>query len=222
MLVLLSPAKTLNLDRPDATLDEALSSPVLIQEATAIVQILKGWSLAQTQARLQLSDALAAKVHAWHQAWTPEGDAVAGWTFRGDAFKSMDLPSLPHAPSLRPNIACAFFMACTDCSAPGSIHARALEKRAVVSRHSLQEHGLLEKAPSASGDRMRGCLEEGSLFEFGQCGVWRRCLAWHPVERVVTCALERRNGTLKAISSFAKPPVAPWRDTSFFTTSKPH
>ena len=65
----------------------------------------------------------------------------------------------------------------------GSIHARALgDGRAVVSRLGLQQHGLLlEKASSASGDGMRGCPgKRFAHFEFGQCGVWRRCLAWRP------------------------------------------
>ena len=209
MLVLLSPAKTLNPDRPDATLDEALSSPVLIQEATAIVQTLKGWSLAQTQAQLHLSDALATKVHAWHQAWTPEGDAVAGWTFRGDAFKSMDLPSLPHAP-----LFAAQHRLCILHGVYGLL--RPLDRFMPV-RLEMGERWCHDTAfkNMASFWKKRlpqvvtecaDALEEGSLIlnlasaEYGD-------VALHgiPVERVVTCAfLERRNGTLKAISSFAK------------------
>lgn len=209
MLVLLSPAKTLNPDRPGAALDQTLSSPVLIKEATDIVKALKGWSLAQTQAQLHLSDALATKVHAWHQAWTPEGDAVAGWTFRGDAFKSMDLPSLPHKPLLasqrRLRILHGVYglLRPMDCFMPVRLemgerwcHDTAFNNMASFWKKRLPR--VVTECADALG--------EGSLIlnlasaEYGD-------VALHgvPAERVVTCAfLERRNGQLKAISSFAK------------------
>ena len=129
--------------------------------------------------------------------------------------QTMDLPSLPTSPSLRPNSACAFFMACTDCSAPWIDSCPCAWKWASggVTTQPSRTWLPLERAPSASGDRMRGCAGKGSHFEFGQCGVWRRCLAWRPCRtRRDVHLFERRNGQLKAISSFAKTARAPWRD----------
>ena len=209
MLVLLSPAKTLNPDRPDATLDEALSSPVLIQEATAIVQTLKGWSLAQTQAQLHLSDALATKVHAWHQAWTPEGDAVAGWTFRGDAFKSMDLPSLPHETLLAAQRRLCILHGVYGLLRPMDrfmpvrlemgerwCHDSAFNNMASFWKKRLPQV-VTECADALGKDSLILNLASAEYGDVALHGV--------PAERVVTCTfLERRNGQLKAISSFAK------------------
>ena len=77
-----------------------LSSPALLRDAQAIVSVLKTWTLEDTQRTLGLSDKLAATVHQWHQDWRADATAAAGWTFKGDAFKSLDLPSLP-ADALR-------------------------------------------------------------------------------------------------------------------------
>ena len=209
MLVLLSPAKTLTPDRPDATLDEALSSPLLLQEASDIVKALKGWSLTQTQAQLHLSDALATKVHAWHQAWTPEGDAVAGWTFRGDAFKSLDLPSLPHeslsAAQRRLLILHGVYgmLRPMDRFMPVRLEMgeRWCHDTAFNNMASFWKKRLPQVVTECADD-----LREGSLIlnlasaEYGDVAIHGV-----PAERVVTCAfLERRNGKLKAISSFAK------------------
>ena len=100
MLVLLSPAKTLSPSIPPfPAIQDNLTTPVAIEHAKAIVQRVSTWSLAQTQKELKLSDALAQRVFQWHQDWDPEAPFAAGWTFQGDAFKSLDLHSwiLPEA-----------------------------------------------------------------------------------------------------------------------------
>ena len=209
MLVLLSPAKTLNPDRPDAALDDALSTPLMIREASEIAETLKGWSLAQTQARLQLSDALAAKVHAWHQAWTPEGDAVAGWTFRGDAFKSMDLPSLPHVPLLaaqqRLRILHGVYGLLRPMDRFMPVRLEMGERWCHDTAFNNMASFWKKRLPQVVTE-CADALGEGSLIlnlasaEYGD-------VALHGVlaERVVTCTfLECRKGQLKVISSFAK------------------
>jgi cytoplasmic iron level regulating protein YaaA (DUF328/UPF0246 family) len=209
MLVLLSPAKTLNPDRPDAALEEALSPPQLIKEANDIVKTLKGWSLAQTQAQLHLSDALATKVHAWHQAWTPEGDAVAGWTFRGDAFKSMDLPSLPHEPLLASQDRLRILHGVYGLLRPmdrfmpvrlemGERWCHDTAFNNMASFWKIRLPPVVTECADALGKN--SLILNLASAEYGD-------IALHgvPAERVVTCAfLERRNGQLKAISSFAK------------------
>jgi len=209
MLVLLSPAKTLNPDRPDATLDEALSSPVLIQEATAIVQTLKGWSLAQTQAQLHLSDALAAKVHAWHQAWTPEGDAVAGWTFRGDAFKSMDLPSLPHETLLATQRRLCILHGVYGLLRPMDrfmpVRLEMGERWCHDSAFNNMASFWKKRLPKVVTECADALGKDSLILNLASAEYGDVALHGVPAERVVTCTfLERRNGQLKAISSFAK------------------
>jgi cytoplasmic iron level regulating protein YaaA (DUF328/UPF0246 family) len=94
MLVLLSPAKTLSPSLPILPdLRNELTTPLAIVHAQVLVERLSSWSLEETQKNLNLSDALAQRVFAWHQEWTAEGPYAAGWTFQGDAFKSLDLSS---------------------------------------------------------------------------------------------------------------------------------
>lgn len=94
MLVLLSPAKTLSPALPSVPeIQNNLTEPLALRHATAIVQHLSSWSLAKTQKELKLSDTLAQRVFEWHQTWNPASPFAAGWTFQGDAFKSLNLPS---------------------------------------------------------------------------------------------------------------------------------
>ena len=209
MLVLLSPAKTLDPQQPDASIDVALSSPEFLKEASDIVRTLKTWSLSQTQEQLHLSDALATKVHAWHRDWTSMGHAAAGWTFRGDAFKSLDFPTLPQetisASKERLRILHGVYglLRPLDRFMPVRLemgerwcHDKDFNNMATFWKNRLPK--VVTECADALG--------EGSVIlnlasaEYGD-------VALHgvPAERVVTCAfLERRNGQLKAISSFAK------------------
>ena len=36
---------------------------------------------------------MAKRAMEWHKSWQRQGGHAAGWTFQGDAFKSLDLPS---------------------------------------------------------------------------------------------------------------------------------
>ena len=93
MLILLSPAKTLNPTNPEAHSIEELTSPVFLNEVEKLTQALSQWDLTTTMARLKLSENMAKRAMEWHKSWQRQGGHAAGWTFQGDAFKSLDLPS---------------------------------------------------------------------------------------------------------------------------------
>ena len=61
-------------------------------DVATIVTALKTWSQEELAQRMKLSATLAEKVHRWHQGGSPI-PTTAGWTFKGDAFKSLDLAS---------------------------------------------------------------------------------------------------------------------------------
>ena len=90
----LSPAKTLVPSAPlTGQSDGTLTKAEALDVATSIVASLKTWSQEELAQRMKLSPALAEKVHRWHQDWQPDSACAAGWTFKGDAFKSLDLTS---------------------------------------------------------------------------------------------------------------------------------
>ena len=92
MLILLSPAKTLSPSAPPTSQSEGtLTKADGLDDATGIVASLKTWTQDELAQRMKLSPALAEKVHRWHQAWQPDSEFAAGWTFQGDAFKSLNL-----------------------------------------------------------------------------------------------------------------------------------
>lgn len=210
MLVLLSPAKTMSSNLPsNPMLHGATTAPALLNDASDIVAKLKTWSFEQTRTRLGLSDKLAQTVHAWHADWHPEGTATAGWTFRGDAFKSLDFPSLSpevilHAQQ-RLRILHAVYGALRpldqfmpvrlemaqrwchlpDCNSMGAFWKTRLPQEVECVSSNLKSSSHILNLASA---------------EYGE-------VALHGIspQRVVSCVfLEQRNGQLKAISSFAK------------------
>ena len=95
MLILLSPAKTLNPTNPSAEQHHnTLSDPVFLEHAKAFAKAMSAWDLSATMTNLKLSEPMGLRVMKWHEDWQDEGGHAAGWTFQGDAFKSLDLASL--------------------------------------------------------------------------------------------------------------------------------
>ena len=66
---------------------------MFLDQAEQLLDGLSSWDLSTTKKKLALSDNLAQKVHKWHQSWSRTGGHAAGWTFQGDAFKTLDLDS---------------------------------------------------------------------------------------------------------------------------------
>lgn len=102
MLILLSPAKTLHDPPPISShwIPEP-SQPFFQSEAQQWMTLLQGWDKSRLQRDMKLSPALAEKVNGWHQHWFEAKTSMAGWTFAGDAFKSLDFPTLTMEAQLR-------------------------------------------------------------------------------------------------------------------------
>lgn len=186
-----------------------MSSPQLIQEATDIVHALKTWSLAQTQKQLQLSDSLAAKVHAWHQAWQSQGDAAVGWTLRGDAFKSLDLPSLPHdclvESQRRLRILHGVYGALRPLDRFMPLRLEMGERWCHHPDHKNMASFWRARLPEVVIESANALGKDSIILNLASSEYGDVALHGIPDDRVVTCVfLERRNGQLKSISSFAK------------------
>lgn len=96
MLILLSPAKTLDFEPADRSLDGA--KPVLHAEAKKLAAIAKELSQAKVQSLMELSDQLAETAHGYLQGWKAKWDAKgtkpAVLAFRGDVYQGLDADSL--------------------------------------------------------------------------------------------------------------------------------
>ncbi|HBB55055.1 MAG TPA: peroxide stress protein YaaA [Hyphomonadaceae bacterium] len=100
MLILLSPAKSLNmapLQRPDIE----PTRPRLVEEITELAAIMKGVSVSQFAALMDLSVDLAALTHARAQAFDPngalEGAKPALFAFNGDVYRAFEADTLTPA-----------------------------------------------------------------------------------------------------------------------------
>ncbi len=99
MLFLLSPAKSLNFERPvPPELEAALTRPQFVAEAAELVEIMRGKSLAEVQALMDLSEPLAAlnveRYAAWRPRFTPGNSKPAVLAFDGDVYGGLDAASL--------------------------------------------------------------------------------------------------------------------------------
>jgi cytoplasmic iron level regulating protein YaaA (DUF328/UPF0246 family) len=97
MLLLLSPAKSLDYDTPTPPTVEA-SRPVFMGEAAALIAQLRTQSPSQIAALMALSDKLAALNVARYQAWRPRNTPVnskpAVLAFNGDVYDGLNAPTL--------------------------------------------------------------------------------------------------------------------------------
>ncbi|WP_042424935.1 peroxide stress protein YaaA [Comamonas granuli] len=100
MLILLSPAKSLDLDSP---LPDGLAQtqPPFLAQSAELIGLLRRLSPQQVASLMHLSDALAALNVARYAAWTPEGAPgsarPAVLTFNGDVYEGLDARSLDRA-----------------------------------------------------------------------------------------------------------------------------
>jgi cytoplasmic iron level regulating protein YaaA (DUF328/UPF0246 family) len=96
MLILLSPAKSLDLDSP-ATLTSA-TQPEFIAQAAQLVAQLKEFSPPQLAQLMGISDALATLNVARYASWSTQFSATnakqAVLTFNGDVYEGLNAPSL--------------------------------------------------------------------------------------------------------------------------------
>lgn len=99
MLIVLSPAKKLDYDTPvRTTLD---SEPCFLDEAAALIDVLRPLGRSELARLMKLSDALAGLNVERYQAWTADADPSrarqAVLAFNGDVYEGLDAASLSDA-----------------------------------------------------------------------------------------------------------------------------
>ena len=96
MLMLLSPAKSLDYETPP-TVDEH-TLPQFVKESAQLIDIIKPYTPAQISSLMDLSDALAqlnvARYGAWRPRFTARNSKQAVLAFNGDVYEGLDAPSL--------------------------------------------------------------------------------------------------------------------------------
>lgn len=99
MLIVLSPAKSLDLDTPPTT--HHATAPRFIDHAAELIGVLKPWSPAQVGALMSISDQLAVLNVTRYADWHPDHGAArqAIMSFDGDVYTGFDVRTL-HAAGL--------------------------------------------------------------------------------------------------------------------------
>ncbi len=97
MLIVLSPAKSLDLESPSTT--EAHTIPEFIPQAGALIDVLRDYSPAQIGALMKLSDALSSLNVGRYAHWLPDHAEArqAIMSFNGDVYTGFDVRSLDSA-----------------------------------------------------------------------------------------------------------------------------
>jgi hypothetical protein len=99
MLMLLSPAKTLDVDTPvPATVERRATEPLFADQAAELIGLLRQRSAADVAALMALSEALASLNVARYRAWAPQPTPVnskpALLAFAGDVYEGLQAASL--------------------------------------------------------------------------------------------------------------------------------
>lgn len=96
MLIVLSPAKTLDYDTPPAT--RLHSQPDFIEHSAELIGTLTALSPAQVSSLMDISDTLAvlnvARYASWSRKFTTKNAKQAVLAFNGDVYEGLDAPSL--------------------------------------------------------------------------------------------------------------------------------
>ncbi|HZW14288.1 MAG TPA: peroxide stress protein YaaA [Noviherbaspirillum sp.] len=96
MLIVLSPAKTLDYDTPAMT--EACSLPDFIEDSTELIDTLRPMSPSEVGSLMSISDALAtlnvARFASWSREFTPQNAKQAILAFNGDVYEGLDASTL--------------------------------------------------------------------------------------------------------------------------------
>ena len=96
MLILLSPAKTLDFDPVDR--DLPATKPALHAEAKKLAAVAKELSQSEVAKLMALSENLAQTAHgylqSWKAKWNAKGAKQAGLAFRGDVYRGLDADTL--------------------------------------------------------------------------------------------------------------------------------
>lgn len=96
MLIVISPAKTLDYETPPTT--ELHTTPDFVSHSAELIEILQTLSPAQLSSLMDISDALAVlnvtRYASWSRKFTPKNAKQAVLAFNGDVYEGLDAPSL--------------------------------------------------------------------------------------------------------------------------------
>jgi len=94
MLIVLSPAKSLDFESPVKT--KLVSTPAMLERSAALIEVLRGYSPGQIAELMTLSDKLAVLNVGRYADWSPDtnGARQAAMAFNGDVYGGLDAPSL--------------------------------------------------------------------------------------------------------------------------------
>jgi cytoplasmic iron level regulating protein YaaA (DUF328/UPF0246 family) len=99
MLILLSPAKSLDYETPPTTDKHTL--PQFVDESAALIEVLRPYTPAQIASLMDLSDALStlnvARYEAWRPKFTARNSKQAILAFNGDVYDGLDAKTLKQA-----------------------------------------------------------------------------------------------------------------------------
>jgi cytoplasmic iron level regulating protein YaaA (DUF328/UPF0246 family) len=102
MLFLLSPAKTLDYETPvPPRLAERATRPDFVDDAAALIDVLRGYTPARISSLMELSDPLAqlnvARYAAWSRRFTASNSRPAALAFNGDVYEGLKAATLSDA-----------------------------------------------------------------------------------------------------------------------------
>ena len=209
MLILLSPAKTLVPTAPTpGQFGGALTQAESLNVAVSIVAALKTWSQEELAQRMKLSPALAEKVHRWHQDWKPDSKFAAGWTFKGDAFKALDLACVSAEVVRRAQARLRILHAVYGLLRPLDQYAPVRLEMAQPWSPSADETNMHQHWKTRLPKMVGRHLDETGqpvILNLASAEYSQTALHGRPSDKVVTCQfLEDKGGQFRSVSAFAK------------------
>ena len=209
MLILLSPAKTLTPSAPAPNqFDGQLTRAENLDVSASIVAALKSWSQEELAQRMKLSPTLAERVHGWHQAWQTGSEFAAGWTFKGDAFKSWDLASASEEVVRRAQARLRILHAVYGLLRPLDQYAPVRLEMAQPWSPSADENNMHQHWKTRLPQMVGRHLDETGqpwILNLASAEYSQTALHGTPSDNVVTCQfLEDKGGQFRSVSAFAK------------------
>ncbi|MGS0694594.1 peroxide stress protein YaaA [Shewanella sp. 0m-4] len=99
MLILISPAKTLDFDNPPGS--ESYSMPTLLDQSEQLIEVCRTLTPTDIATLMKVSDKIAglnvARFDSWQKDFTPNNAKQAVFAFRGDVYTGLDADTLPEA-----------------------------------------------------------------------------------------------------------------------------
>ena len=94
MIILLSPAKTLDFESEPSLMELPTKPPSLLDQSRELIKRLQGFSEAQLSELMGLSDKLSKLNVKRYQQWSGEGSKPAIYAFKGDVYQGLNAQSM--------------------------------------------------------------------------------------------------------------------------------